>query len=160
MSNVTIENYRGIEIWFNTSTESFQCDIDDERSIKKSYLQIKKFIDEWKKDTANFKSFNVEANPLSMYGGKYGRIIGIRKDSRFILETKEGKKEQVADYNMKDFILVVPENKEPREELEAHEKEVNEYRIASDKKRKEIVAKFKITTLKDIKTQYTGEPNP
>lgn len=29
--DVAIEKYRGIEIWFDTHNETFQCDIDDER---------------------------------------------------------------------------------------------------------------------------------
>lgn len=151
----TIENYRGIDIWFDTQYETFSCDIDHENSVKKSYPAVKKFIDEWKKDTSNFKSFKVEPNPRgSMYGSKKGTIIGLRKDNRFVIENEDGTKEQVSDYDLDSIILFTPENTKHWEELDAHEKEVEAYRVSSNAKRKEIEAKFKITTLKEAKKNY------
>jgi hypothetical protein len=152
----TIEKYRGIEIWFDTHYETFSCDIDHESSVKKSYAAVKKFIDEWKKDTANFKSFRVEPNPISdvFSSGKKGTVVGIRKDNRFVLETEDGAKEQISDYYLDRYILHTPENAQYWEELAQHEKEVEEQRLAANAKRKEIEAKFKITTLKQVKPNY------
>jgi len=104
-----VDNYRGYEIRFDTNNETFRCDIDDSRSVKKSYTAIKTFIDEWLKDNANFKKFKVICNPLSMYGGKAGTIIGQRKDGRYYLETPSGVKEQVSDYNLKDHWILTDE---------------------------------------------------
>lgn len=153
-NQIDIQKYRGIDIWFNITGETFQCDIDDERSVKKSFAQIKKFIDEYSKDNQVFKSFEVEANPTSSYGGKNGKIVGIRKDGRFIIETKDGKKEQVSDYYVEDFIVLLPENDVPRKELSELKELIEKQRRENNAKRKEIEAKFKIVTLKDVKPNY------
>lgn len=150
MSNVTIETYRGIEIWFNTNNESFQCDIDDERSVKKSYPAIKKFIDEFKKENDSFKSFNVEPNPIRTHGGKFGKIIGIRKDKKFVIELPDGKQEQIPDYRLDNFILPVNENEPIKEEIAKAQERISElYEIIND-----LESGLKIVTLKDVKPQY------
>ena len=149
MSNVTIETYRGIEIWFDTVNESFQCDIDDERSIKKSYPAIKKFIDDFKKDNDTFKSFKVEPNPKGC-SGRHGTIIGFRKDGRFVIELHGGKKLQISEYNENDYILPVKENGPIMEDIAKAEQRISEITASI----KELESQLKITTLKDIKPQY------
>lgn len=148
----TIEIYRTIEIWFDTGIESFQCDIDDERSIKKSYPAIKKFIDEWLKDNETFKPFKVEKNPLSVFGGgKSGKIIGIRKDGRFIIELHNGKKEQISDYNLDGHIIYTHENKKAWDLLNELNEEEERINNEIREKKKNIKSMFQITTLKDYK---------
>lgn len=155
---VDIEKYRGIEIWFDTDYETFQCDIDEERSVKKSYSAVKKFIDEWKKDMSNFKAFKVMKNPNGRYGGKSGTVVGIRKDGRFILKTnaEDSKNEQISDYSLDDFILIEQENLPLIDELNKLDQEEESSRLSFNEKRKEIKAKLKITTLKDIKPNYVS----
>lgn len=150
----TIENYRGIDIWFDTEYETFSCDVDHENSVKKSYPAVKKFIDDWKKDAANFKSFRVCGNPNSYYGGKNGTIIGIRKDGRFVLENEKGEKEQVSDSNLKDFILYDSANIHLFEALEKHRLAWDSYKEQHDKISQQIKSKFIIKTLKDVKANY------
>lgn len=152
--NVTIEEYRGIEIWFDTNNESFQCDIDNEGSIKKSYPAIKKFIDEWKKEELNFKRFKVDVNPLNPHWGKKGTIIGIRKDGRFIIELENGKKTQVSDYDLSSYMLVNEENKYCLLGLEQLEKEQSEADEKFKIRRAELKENLKIVTLKDVKPNY------
>lgn len=148
----TIEEYRGIEIWFDTHNESFQCDIDDERSIKKSYPAIKKFIDEWKKDNVSFKPFKVDPNPNETYRtAPKGTIIGIRKDNAFVLQLPDGSKKMISKYDEKDYILHSPDNKEFYEQLVELEDLREQARIQHNKMSADIKAKFKIITLRDHK---------
>lgn len=149
----TIEKYRGFEIWFDTEIESFQCDIDDERSVKKSYASIKKFIDDYIKENNTFKAFNVEPNPLNPFGGKTGKIIGIRKDGNFIHEDLNGKKTQISKYDLDRYIILDSSNKPIWEKYNAFKEEDERIRIERNALRKEIELQFKIITLKDYKNQ-------
>ena len=148
---VEIENYRGWEISFDPDTEEFYglSDRHDKDVNKKSYSATKKFIDDFIKDNQEFKAFNVESNPQSSWGGKKGRIVGIRKDKRFIIELPDGKKEQVSYYSEKDFILINADNKMLWLELE----KINKERDALYKKEREVKAKFKIKTLQEYKKE-------
>lgn len=151
----TIENYRGIEIWFDSNIESFQCDIDDERSVKKSYSSVKKFIDEYIKENNVFKPFYVEANPMSHFGdiGNKLKIVGIRKDGRFVAEDKNGKKQQIPDYRLDHWMEVNSDNKFLCIEFAR-------VRAAIDALRKEeddIKSKFKVRTLAAIKKDLLAE---
>jgi len=147
----TIETYRGIEIWFDTDLESFQCDIDDERSVKKAYKPLKKFIDDYLKENNDFKPFSIECAPNG-YGvsDKFIRIVGIRKDGRFIMEDKDGNKDQLSEYDEKDYMLVNPDNKQLWLELE----KIKSEREQLNQREKEVKDKFKIVTVKDVKPNY------
>jgi len=147
----TIETYRGIEIWFDTDLESFQCDIDDERSVKKAYKPLKKFIDDYLKENHDFKPFNVEANPNTYsFRNSIVRITGIRKDGRFITEDKDGKTGQLSEYDEKDLILINTDNKQLWLELE----KIKSERERLNEREKEVKAKFKIVTVKEVKPNY------
>jgi|GEM_PF-4975001 hypothetical protein len=143
-----VDNYRGYEIRFDTEKETFECDIDDSRSVKKSYSSIKLFIDEYIKDNHEFKPFKIEKTPFSYYA-KDGviNVIGIRKDGRFIIQNGE-KKEQLSDYDLEQYMIVLLENKQFWDEL----KELNLKRQEIDKVEKTIKAKFKIIPVD--KTKY------
>lgn len=149
----TIEKYRGFEIWFDTDTESFQCDIDNEKSIKKSYPALKKFIDEYIKENNKFIPFLVESNPNGRWAPtvKKGKITGIRKDGRYILTDEEGHSAQVSDWDLEKYIMVHVKNKVIWEELKTHQ----EYRDKTEKelyeKEEQIKKKFIIITLKQYK---------
>jgi hypothetical protein len=147
---VEIETYRGFEISFDSDTEEFYgiSDRHDKDISKKSFSATKKFIDDFIKENQEFKPFNVEPNP-NAYGGKKGRIIGIRKDKRFIIELANGKKEQISDYQEKDFIMVNSDNKMLWLELEKISKERE---LLTDKE-KEVKSKIKAKTLRDYKNE-------
>ena len=68
MSKILIENYRGFDIEFDTQYEKFQCVCTEEDSKESSsFAAIKKFIDEYKKQNADFKPFWVDPNPNSLH---------------------------------------------------------------------------------------------
>lgn len=145
---VTIQNYRGIEIWFNTDKETFQCDIDDSMSIKKSYSAIIKFIDDFRKDNQNFKSFWIETKPHRYDFGKSKlKVVGIRKDGRFITEGEDGKKEQLSTYREDSYILVDPSNDSIKNTLIELENEQSEL----DKRRSDLISGMAVKTVKDYR---------
>jgi len=149
---IKIEDYRGWEIFFDTDKEDFYCVSThyDTDKTKVSFAACKKYIDDFVKENQNFKPFWVEPNPISYYD-KTGRlkIVGIRKDGRFIAEDVNGKKEQISDYGISPWIEIAPENEPIWKELEEAKKE----RDAIDQKIKEIKSRFKIKTLKQIKAE-------
>lgn len=157
MSVITIENYRGFDIEFNTANEQFQCIVTDEVTKESnSFSAIKKFIDEYKKSNQGFKPFYVIRTPD--YYGSYERIkiIGIRKDKRFI--TQDGdKKGQLSEYNENNYMLEKESNNLFIQKLKTLEKEMDEYRLKMNEKRKEIKAKLDITTVKEYKQSLLSE---
>lgn len=145
---VTIQNYRGIEIWFNTNEETFQCDIDDSRSIKKSYSAVIKFIDDFRKDSENFKSFWIEPKPYRYdFGEEKLKVVGIRKDGRFITEGKDGKKEQFPTYSEDSYILVDQLNDPIKQKLKDLENEQENL----DKRRDNLMSGLIVKTIKDYR---------
>lgn len=100
---ILIENYRGFNIEFDVNYEKFQCETEDGHSKEsQSFSAVKKFIDDFKKANQEFKEFWVEKNPEGFYG-KTLKIIGFRKDGRFVGENEKGDKEQISDHSLKDF---------------------------------------------------------
>lgn len=149
-----IEKYRGIDIWFDTELESFQCDIDDSRSIKKSYPALKKFIDEYIKENETFKLIHIELNPNGYSGGvNLIKVVGIRKDGRFIGETKNGSKVQISDYILDSYILKESKNEHLINELNNVKLERDKVMKSFSEKIDLIKSKLSITTLKDYKRQ-------
>lgn len=144
-----VDKYRGYEIRFCTNRETFQCDIDDERSVKKSYSAVKKFIDEYIKDNSEFKPFKVEPNPKNGWG-KPGIITGIRKDGRFILETDDGKKHQISDYEMDRYCLLNQDNEPLKKQIAKLKGDINSLQSQI----KMLEEKYITKTLKDIYDQY------
>lgn len=145
-----IEVYRNYEIRFNTETESFVCDIDDSRSVKKSYPALKKFIDEFIKENYEFKPFKVIGIPTSYGREDTRKIIGIRKDNRFIYEDQKGKVSQFSDYELQNYMLIDDENKQNWVELKNIENEID----VLVSKRTILQKQFKITTLESIKQNF------
>lgn len=100
--NTLIEEYRGIDIIFNTDTERFSFDIDEGSwNEKQSFAACKKNIDDYLKANAVFKPFKIR---YKQNGDSILLVVGIRKDNRFIVE-RNGKKEQFSEYSEKDYIL-------------------------------------------------------
>ena len=153
---IEIENYRGYEIRFNTEKETFVCDIDSEKSVKKSYSALKKFIDEFIKENAVFNSFYIIGNPFLNYSTdkRTLRVIGIRKDGRFIYEDEEKNKGQISDYSLESYILKEPCNDEYIKQLKDLEDEEQKLRELFRERRISIKSKLKVTTLKECKDRY------
>jgi hypothetical protein len=108
-----IETYRGVDIYFETNSEKFICEVADEMKIdKNSYKSTIDAIDNYFRENKNFKPIKVITNPAEMYGGIGSglyTIIGIRKDGRFIYEDDKGNKRQLAEHYEKSVILYSPE---------------------------------------------------
>jgi hypothetical protein len=151
---IQIENYRGWDVLFDTEKETFyaQSDEYDTGTHKKSFASAKKYIDDFIKDNAEFKPFWVTGNPNAWSGDKKPvKIIGIRKDKRFVYESsKDGSACQVSEYDENKYMLIYPENEAHFNQLEYIKKQIGSLRELE----KETLTKFKTTTLKHIKSQY------
>ena len=153
MSKILIINYRGFDIEFDTNYEKFQCIITEEKAKESnSFFAIKGFIDDYKKNNQDFKPFWIELLPNS-YRNKKGklRVVGIRKDGRFVSEDKDGKKEQISDYDISDYMIVKPENESFLSELSTLKNEIEQREYEDKLKIKEIISKLNIVSLKDFK---------
>ena len=116
---VQIEIYRGWSISFDTEKETFYCHSGqhDKDENKKSFASIRKWIDDFIKENEVFKPIWVETK-LKAYGEIKIKLIGIRKDGRFIYEDAKGEKKQLSDYDEKDYILYDESNEQYKEEAE------------------------------------------
>ncbi len=105
---IQIDQYRGWSISFDTEKETFYCHSDqwDKDMNKNSFSSVKKWIDDFIKDNEVFKPVWIVAIPTSYFFSKGKvKLIGIRKDGRFIYENDKGEKKQLSEYKEKDFIL-------------------------------------------------------
>ena len=154
MSKILIDNYRGFDIEFETINEKFQCIITDEL-VKESisFTAVKKFIDEYKKANQEFKPFYVESTPsnYSFKDPKKIKIVGIRKDGRFVAEDLNGNKFQISDYDIKDYMLYVPENEKALNQLSELKQRERNQASEIQMERTLILSTIKITTLADFK---------
>ena len=147
-----IENYRGFDIEFDTNCEKFQCIVSDDITKESiSFKAVKIFIDEYKKNNQDFKPFWVEAIPDAYTEDKSLKIVGIRKDGRFISETTNGKKQQVSDYDLQRYMLSKPENKAIMDQYKLTEQIGRKQREENDLKKKELISQLNIVTLKQFK---------
>lgn len=147
---VFIETYRGWDISFDTENENFYCHSDqwDRDATKKSFAVTKKFIDDFIKDNQTFRPFFVESKP-NTFRSVTLKIIGLRKDGRFIYEDSEGEKKQLSDYNEKDYILVNPDNEVHQAEVAVLDAKIEELRL----ERKGVMEKITGVELTDYKQQ-------
>jgi hypothetical protein len=146
---IEIEDYRNWTIYFDTGVENFYCHSNqyDYQQTKQSFSACKKYIDDFLKDNTEFKPFWVESIPGGI--GERLKIIGIRKDGRFMSEKPDGTKGQVSDFNLKRYMLLVDENKQYWDELQKKRQEIEELRLEE----KAIYTKFKVKTLEQIKKE-------
>jgi hypothetical protein len=151
MSKILIENYRGFDIEFDTDCEKFQCIATDE-NVKESnsFTAVKKFVDDYKKTNQDFKPFWVEPTPERYKTGRL-KIIGLRKDGRFVAENEKGEKEQVSDYNTSDYMLLKPENEIGIKLLQELKVKEEQQRVENNSQRKQIISTLNIVTLRDHK---------
>jgi hypothetical protein len=147
---IKIEDYRGWEISFNTEKETFYTvsDTYDNQQEKRSYAAIKKYIDDFIKDNNEFKPFWIENYDYN--GRKKVKVIGIRKDNRFIYENDKGEKEQLSEYNERDWYLLNDDNVPFYEESIKLDKQIE----ALQKEKKDVLSKVIKVTVKEIKGNY------
>jgi hypothetical protein len=153
---VEIEKYRGWQISFDIDKETFyaQSDDHDRGETKKSFAAAKTYIDEFIKENNTFKPVWIEKKPNSFYGGGRNnkiKLIGIRKDKRFVFENEKGEKEQLSEYNEKDYIIVNPENEKYYKQLADCDDKMEAIREEKNAIEKKIIGKG----LEDIKKQYS-----
>ena len=151
---VEIEIYRGWSISFDTEKETFYCHSEqwDKDENKKSFASTRKWIDDFIKENEVFKPIWVETKPKA-YGEKKIKLIGIRKDGRFIYEDAKGEKKQISDYNEKDYILYDEENEKHKIEATKIDEQVEALRLQKNA----ILEKVKGIELVDYKKQILGQ---
>lgn len=150
---VEIEKYRGHVIFFQTVTGNFTCLIaEDMAKDSKSFKAVKKGIDDYLKDNQNFKEFMLEPNPNVCCSGGALKIIGVRKDGRFVSQNEKGEKGQVSDYDLRNYMLQKDENIPLMNEIKSCIDEAEEFRKLNSQKRKEIESKLEIVTLEEVKS--------
>ena len=148
---VNIEKYKGFDIEFDTSSEEFLAYsnyFDSEwRNSKLSNLKLK--LDTYLKDNVNFKPFFVE----NKTDGKILKIIGIRKDNRFIYEDENKKKQQLSDYDLPKYILRNEDNDYIREQIEKLNERMEELKTNRDK----LLSEISGVELKEYKKQFENK---
>ena len=153
MSKILIETYRGFDIEFDTNCEKFQC-ICTEENVKEStsFAAVKKYVDDYKKANQDFKPFWIESVPERYKMGKL-KVIGVRKDGRFVAENSKGDKIQISDYDLNDYMLLKPENEMAMNKLSELKAKEEQQRLENNETRKLIISEINIVTLKDYKKQ-------
>lgn len=150
---VKIEEYRGWDIYFNTDNETFcaQSFEYDRSETKKSFASAKKHIDDFIKENLEFKPIWIEV-PESIHRRRSKiKLIGIRKDGRFVYEDKDGNKEQLLGYDEKDYILCNEANNHTYGQLE----ECKKRKSLIDEEMKVIESKIIKVGLGELKAKYS-----
>lgn len=158
---VKIETYRKFDIFFDTEAEAFSSivhevdEFSDAKVLKesKSYAAVKKAIDEYIKENNTFEPFFVRIKPGAYSFNKDRnriKIVGIRKDNRFIAEDNKGQQFQVSEYDEKDYILEYPEDEIYFATIAALELEIDELR----EKIKQAKNAVKTESLNELKVNY------
>jgi hypothetical protein len=145
---VLINNYRGIDITFDTERERFSCSLDGNEnwSEKQSYAAVTKAIDDYYKDTANFNPFYIR----TINSGEL-KVVGQRKDGRYVVE-KNSKPEQLSTYEEGSYFIY-----NPSEEHIYAQYAMNEAEIATlVNKRNKIIESIKSPTLNEYKKQNSN----
>jgi hypothetical protein len=112
-------DYRGWEILFKTEEETFIVKNlqDHYEKEKKTFSSAKKFVDDYIKDNSNFKPVWVQCLP-DMWTRKTNlKIVGIRKDGRFMVENEKGQIEQLSKYDEDKYYICTSENDEGYKKL-------------------------------------------
>lgn len=153
MSKALIENYRGFEIYFDTYYEKFQTIItEDDSKESASYAAVKRFIDDFKNNNQNFNSFWIQSIPTAyLNDNNKVKVIGLRKDNRFVFEGKNGDKNQISEYDEKAWMIFKDENTAIIEKIINYRKE--QLNISNQYKEKIIdeIAKLEIIPLNEFK---------
>lgn len=159
MSIVTIENYRGFDIEFETSSEKFQCIITEDNTKQSiSFSAIKKFIDEYIKENNEFKPFKIIKHPNENWGREgIINVIGIRKDGRFVIQLEGGKKEQLPEYDESKYILFNEKAVQYIKEINSLKAHLDAYQKAQKANIDKIISEANFKFLKVYKAELIKE---
>jgi hypothetical protein len=149
---VEIDEYRGWVISFDTEREVFYAysDAYDTDKDRKTYSSMKAYIDEFIKDNQDFKPIWVE-RPPNMWGRHEKiKLIGIRKDKRFVYENEKGERSQLSEYNEKDYILCNEKNLETYKKMGEIDDKMEKLQKEKNNLEKQIIR----VELDTIKSQY------
>lgn len=152
-TKVFIENYRGWDILFDTEKETFYAmsDEQDRGEHKKSFASAKKYVDDFIKENDQFKPFWVQGIPDGWRDKKPVKVIGIRKDNRFVYESpKDGSQCQMSEWDEKDYMLINPENDVHFETIRVIDEQIEQLQQSKNEVRK----LFKVVKLSNIKQNY------
>lgn len=153
MAKIEIENYRGWDISFDTDNEEFfgYSNKYDQGKERKTLSSVRKYIDEFIKDNQHFVPVWVERIPVGWSGPtKKIKLLGIRKDGKFVFENQKGEKEQLSTSDEKYYVVYNPEN----EKYWLKIKEIEEEETILKQQKKEVEAKITGVTLDEIKAKY------
>lgn len=149
---VLIENYRGFNIEFDTIESKFESVVSEEKvKESKSFDAVKKFIDEYLKNNKNFKPFYVLNIPNTYESFEKLKIVGIRKDGRFVYENLKGEKHQLSDHDLEYYMI---QTESSINYLKKYKKETYRFKLLKhehDKKLEEIKNESDIITLTKYK---------
>ena len=123
----------------------------DRGETKKSFISAKQYIDDFIKNNLEFKPVWIETPPNLYRNHSKIKLIGIRKDKRFVYEDKDGNKKQLPDYCEKDYILCNEANDAPYAELE----ECKKRKELIDEEMKVIETKIIKVGLAELKAKYS-----
>jgi len=144
---VEIEEYRGFIISFNTDAEEFSgvSDRYDTEFSSKSFASAKSKVDEYIKANMDFKPFVVVNK-----SGEKKKIVGIRKDKKFMYEEKNGEKAQFSTHFESDYFLYDPSMDLVLESMQREEKVRSDSHAITNELRKQIAGK----SLRQLKADY------
>lgn len=150
---VKVQDYRGSVIEFDTDREIFSCFLDDYGKESKSFTAVKKGIDDFLKDNNTFNPFLIINKP-DHYRQGILKVIGIRKDGRFISENEIGQKVQVSESDEKSYIIYNPEIHDTQYAKIAYlETLVSDARNEVNKAKAEVIG----ISLREVKANYLPE---
>lgn len=145
--NVPIETYRGIDIIFNTESERFSFSLDEGSwRDKQSYAACKKNIDDFHKINSEFNPFKIRR----VDSGKAIEVVAIRKDGRFVYKDFNGQLSQIADYEIKYYVLYDDAHDAIYSEADELSKKAEEFRVAAYNKINTVVG----VSLQVMKDKY------
>lgn len=151
---IEIETYLGWDITFDTDKDTFTAysNRDDAAKERMSLTAVKKDIDDFIKSNQEFKPFFAEYLPKSFgyKSQKVIKVIGIRKDGRFVIINHKGEKEQLSIHDESNLIALNPQNQPIWKELE----KLNEQQSWLSSRISETEKKITGTPISEIRKQY------
>lgn len=119
-----VENYRGVEIFFDTNDERFSFSFDDGRwNEKQSYSAAKKKIDDYIKETHVFTPFivsNTRSNSINTLN-----VISVRKDGDYMVQDGSGRISKLSQYDEKNYVEYFPSDDKIYAEIAVCEIEID-----------------------------------
>lgn len=159
MEKVLIEEYRGFDIYFDVSSELFQCVCTEESTKEsKSFAAVKKFVDEYKKANSNFNPFWVSFLPWGFLHNdsmKTLKILGIRKDGVLVAEKTNGEKIRLDSWDIDQYIVPSRGDQVHLSHVEDLDKEEEELVVKLRARKAEVISKIKGPLLREYIKRFS-----